>query len=474
MSSAWARVEADDGQAELARLRRRVRELEARQAAGSGARRLDEDRFVDALSALSEGIALYDDCERLVICNDVYRALHPAVADLLTPGVTFETVLRGAVGRGQHPEALGREEDWIGERLHAFRHPGQAIEQRTADGRWLKVYEQKTADDCTVAVRIDITELKTREAELLATQSRLRAYLDAASDWAWEMDGSLRYTYLSEQFEALTGYSPHLSLGKTRDESPKLGRTASEKRRTDIVLGRRKDFRDHRLEVRRTNGQSAVLSISGNALHDDDGAFIGYRGVGRDITEQVHALEAEHEARNRLVNAIQGLTEALALWDGEGRLVICNEEFRRINGPVADLLQPGLEFEPFLRTSVARGLFPDAAGREADFIAERLERRRNPGSRFEVRWHDDSWRLAHEQPLPDGSLVTISIDITERKWIEAELVASHEMLERRVERRTAEVRQSNAQLRAEIAERGRAEDALRNSRDQLRLAACRT
>ncbi len=82
----------------------------------------------------------------------------------------------------------------IAERLHAFRHPGQPIEQRTADGRWLKVYEQKTADECTVAVRISITALKTREAELLATQSRLRDYLDAASDWAWEMDRSLRYT----------------------------------------------------------------------------------------------------------------------------------------------------------------------------------------------------------------------------------------------------------------------------------------
>ncbi len=100
MSSAWARLEADYGQAERDRLRRRVHEMEARLAAGNEARRLDEDRFVDALSALSEGIALYDEQERLVVCNDVYRALHPAVADLLTPCVTIETVVRGAVGSG--------------------------------------------------------------------------------------------------------------------------------------------------------------------------------------------------------------------------------------------------------------------------------------------------------------------------------------------------------------------------------------
>ena len=64
----------------------------------------------------------------------------------------------------------------------------------------------------------------------------------------------------------------------------------------------------------------------------------------------------------------------------------------------------------------------------------------------------------------------IAFDITDLKHAEAELQEAHDELENRVEQRTRELAEANAMLHAEIAERTRAEEALRQSEEQFRVA----
>jgi class 3 adenylate cyclase/HAMP domain-containing protein len=128
-------------------------------------------RLIAAIESISEGFSLYDADDRLVICNSNYtRIMYPGIEDAVTPGMSFETVIRRAVERGLVGDAEGRVEEWVAERLARHRGPGGSHLQRRGD-RWVLINERKTEDGSTVAVYADITELKQRENQL-ADKSR--------------------------------------------------------------------------------------------------------------------------------------------------------------------------------------------------------------------------------------------------------------------------------------------------------------
>jgi class 3 adenylate cyclase/phosphoglycerate-specific signal transduction histidine kinase len=131
-------------------------------------------RLTDAIESISEGFSLYDADDRLVVCNSTYSGLlYPGIEDVVTPGVSFETIIRKAAERGLIGDAEGRIDEWVAERLARHRNPGEAHIQRRSDGRWILISERKTDDGGTVAVYADITELKQREEELAEKSNAL-------------------------------------------------------------------------------------------------------------------------------------------------------------------------------------------------------------------------------------------------------------------------------------------------------------
>ncbi|MEO1600512.1 MAG: PAS-domain containing protein, partial [Pseudomonadota bacterium] len=76
-------------------------------------------QLVSAVEALPDAFAFYDARDRLVLCNERYRQYYARTAPVLQPGIEFEDMLRFGLSKGQYPEAVGREEAWIAERLAA-------------------------------------------------------------------------------------------------------------------------------------------------------------------------------------------------------------------------------------------------------------------------------------------------------------------------------------------------------------------
>ncbi|MBY0464595.1 MAG: PAS domain-containing protein, partial [Burkholderiales bacterium] len=74
-----------------------------------------------AIDALGEGFVLYDNLDRLVYCNDRYRQLYPLAAPLMTPGRTFEDIIRYGAERGEYAAAAGRVDEWVAERMAQHR-----------------------------------------------------------------------------------------------------------------------------------------------------------------------------------------------------------------------------------------------------------------------------------------------------------------------------------------------------------------
>jgi PAS domain S-box-containing protein len=120
-----------------------------------------------AIDAVNEAFVLYDPEDRLVMCNQRYREAYPRIAHLMVPGVAFEELARAGLALGDYPEAMGREEEWLAERMAAHRAGGTMLVQPQADGRVLRVVDARLPDGHTVGFRIDITDLvrATKAAE---------------------------------------------------------------------------------------------------------------------------------------------------------------------------------------------------------------------------------------------------------------------------------------------------------------------
>ena len=125
-----------------------------------------ERRLVEAVDALPDGLVFYDEEDRLVLCNQRYKDIYAESADLIVPGARFEDIVRGGVERGQYPEAAGREEEFVRERVHIHQNPSDPIEQELPGDRWLRIQEGKTTDGGLIGFRFDITTIKRQERKL--------------------------------------------------------------------------------------------------------------------------------------------------------------------------------------------------------------------------------------------------------------------------------------------------------------------
>jgi CheY-like chemotaxis protein len=155
--------------------------------------RLARDRLRDAIEAIPEGVVFLDGEGRYVLWNKRYAEMYHRSADLFRPGVRLADTLRVGVARGDYPEAIGREEEWLAERLAKLRAPtGQRHEQRLADGRWLMIEERRTTDGGVIGLRVDITEMKSQAEALSLALERAEAASRAKSEFLADMSHQLR------------------------------------------------------------------------------------------------------------------------------------------------------------------------------------------------------------------------------------------------------------------------------------------
>lgn len=132
-------------------------------------------RLQDAIDALPEAFALFDAEDRLVAFNERYRQIYDSSERFVRQGITFEEVLRHGLRTGLYPQAEGRPEAWLAERMATHRNPSGPVLQALAGNRWVRVDERRTRDGGVAGVRSDVTELVHREQALTALNAQLDA-----------------------------------------------------------------------------------------------------------------------------------------------------------------------------------------------------------------------------------------------------------------------------------------------------------
>jgi len=374
-----------------------------------------------AMDSIQEGFALYDAEERLIAFNEKYRSLRPDAEKILKRGGTFEDMLRANLKNEILPDAIGREEAYLKERLKRFRKPKGPFIRRFSDGTWSMIEDIKTPDGGTALSMIDITELKKAEEALGKNEALLRAVVSYSPTKIHIKDVEGRYTLINKEAEKLFGFTQEQGRGKTTYDffSKKMAKPFIAHDQKVIKSGEAIEAEE---EFELEDGIHTYLTVK-FPIYDLDGVS-GVGAIGTDITER---KKAEETARH-LSAAIDALSESVSLYDADDHLVYCNPQWRKFNSAVSEKDFLGQKYEHYLKAALAKGLMPNAVGREKAWLKKRLGMHRNPKGPFEMLRQDGLVLLIHEQKLPDGGILTLATDITEKKRAEKALVDSEARL----------------------------------------------
>ncbi len=250
----------------------------------------------------------------------------------------------------------------------------------------------------------ELLDRRRAEQEVQASRRRLTDVLETSSDWVWEADAEGRFVFLSEPLGRLLRRPTSDLLGKTRWD---MAATEADLRTlTDLqaVIDARRPFRNVDYSTRLEDGSIRHLRISGRPRFAADGDFIGYIGAGSDVTEEKTAAARAQEAETRLLLAIEGMAEGIALFDVTGRLTLHNGRLRRL------LTDAG--GAPFTEDATLEALLLSVAI-DADSVRRLLSNRfANQLKPLRLHTRGDRWLICRMAPSRDNGILTLWADIT--------------------------------------------------------------
>jgi len=383
----------------------------------------------DAIETLADGFVLYDEDDRLVLCNQRYREIYALSAPALVPGTRFEDILRFGLRHGQYADAVGREEAWLKERLRAHRRASSVIEQHLPDDRWLRIIERTTPDGGRVGLRIDITELKRQER-------RLADIIAGTNVGTWEWNVQTGETRFNERWAEIIG----LTLD---DISPTTIRTwmhychPEDLARSEALLQRHfageTAFYEWEARMRHKAGHWVwVLDRGRVASWTADGLPEWMSGTHQDITAQKAAqarLESSHDRLDQLLQSAPTMIYAAdaKTWQPTYVSGNCVDFF---GYSAAEILAWPTWWQDHLHPddrerAMAEPLGWFAAG--ADGPWRHTYRIRRADGRYI--WVIDQLRALRDAAGEITEIVGSHVDITERKRLEQRLEAEHAFLE---------------------------------------------
>ena len=134
--------------------------------------------------------------------------------------------------------------------------------------------------------------------------------------------------------------------------------------------------------------------------------------------------------REQLADAIENISEGFILYDAEDRVVVCNEEYRRMYAKVRDLAVPGTPFIKLARAFSQTHLVVGAEAREDEVLAKRIAHHSRPGKPCEYELKDGRRIRITERRTREGGIVAIHADMTDVRQTQERLrhLATHDPL----------------------------------------------
>lgn len=160
----------------------------------------------------------------------------------------------------------------------------------------------------------------------------LRDFAELSSDWFWEQDAEFRFTrFFGESTEKLRRKQNDF-FGKRRWDMPISGITPEQLAEHIATYERHEPFRNFVYEVPGEGGLPQYYSVSGTPVFDAQGAFTGYHGVGRNVTELKFAEIAIKDSERQLSQIVDGSSIPTFVIDAEHRVTHWNQACANLTG----------------------------------------------------------------------------------------------------------------------------------------------
>jgi two-component system cell cycle sensor histidine kinase PleC len=267
-----------------------------------------------AIDTISEAVSVYDADDRFVFGNRRFLELNGLIADLLVPGMHIADLLRAVVERGGAPDAVGREEDWLAERLARHHHPDGPFEVRRQSG-WMLVTQEKMADGGTVLLSADITSYKDAELQRRNALEEMHKANQAKARFLANISHELR-----TPLNAILGFSEILG----REQFGPLGHEKYQEYAADIVTSSH-----HLLMLVNDLLDISTIEAGEKTLHRE---YVDTAGI---IDECLHVVGSPAEEKH--------ITLDTQIPDGQG---VVYADRRAIKQIMLNLLSNAVKFTP--------------------------------------------------------------------------------------------------------------------------------
>jgi PAS domain S-box-containing protein len=269
------------------------------------------------IADLPEGIAVFDDQDRLLACNGQYRALNRDLSADLEPGAAYAELLRSELERrGAAPT--------LKDALERHGNPPWRLEEKRPDGSWVQILEQRVADGGTLRIMRDITAIKLRElqfSDLAQRNAVLASTVASVTSGVVICDATQAdqpIVFANTAFTRITGYTAAEAMGRNcrflqgrdtdREQVERMRRAIATGRAITVIL------RNYRKD-----GRTFWNEMNISPLHDESGRLIHFVGILQDATNRIRTEENLREAKDQAEVANRSKSEFLAKMSHELR-----------------------------------------------------------------------------------------------------------------------------------------------------------
>ena len=266
-----------------------------------------------------------------------------------------------------------------------------------------------------------------KSTELRQQVAVLTEIIDVIPYAVFWKDRSSNYLGCNRYFAELAGISdPRNIIGKCDFDLAWDAEEAKGYRADDAEVMRAAKSKLYITETQRNaQGRMTWIDTSKVPLLDDDGEVFGVLGVFRDVTES-HVMREELERTKRYLNdAIEAIDAGLCMYDGDERLVFCNQKYRRMYGMADGQTYAGIAYKDILHQQPE---IEDGSSRTRQERVEDLLRRHRESGDAELKL-GDRWFQVSNRKTDDGGVVSLQTDVTDFKRINEELSLARDAAE---------------------------------------------